>query len=83
MKGISSQLYLTSIQTFLSLDDVLKGMLKAAIFGVIIALIGCHEGLNTKKGAQGVGAATTNAVVSSCILILAADFILTAILFSA
>lgn len=81
MKGISSQLYLSSIQTFLSLDDVLKGMLKAAIFGVIIALIGCHEGLNTKKGAQGVGAATTNSVVFSMIAIFVLNYFLSMALF--
>jgi phospholipid/cholesterol/gamma-HCH transport system permease protein len=61
----------------------MSGLIKAAVFGFIIALMGCYHGFNSKGGAQGVGAATTNAVVSSCILILASDFILTAILFSA
>ena len=51
------------------------------MFGFIIALMGCYNGFNSKGGAQGVGAATTNAVVSSSILILAADYILTALLF--
>jgi phospholipid/cholesterol/gamma-HCH transport system permease protein len=51
------------------------------VFGFIIAIMGCYNGFFSKGGAQGVGAATTNAVVASSILILAADFALTAILF--
>ena len=52
------------------------------MFGFIIALMGCYNGFNSKGGAQGVGAATTNAVVSSSILILAANYLLTSLLFS-
>ncbi len=62
-------------------DDITSGLIKAAVFGFIVALMGCNNGFNSRGGAQGVGAATTNAVVSSSILILAADFVLTAILF--
>ena len=51
------------------------------MFGFIVALMGCYHGFNSKGGAQGVGNATTSAVVSSSILILAADFLLTAVLF--
>ncbi|MGZ6007179.1 MAG: ABC transporter permease, partial [Rhizomicrobium sp.] len=54
----------------------------AAVFGFIIALMGCYNGFNSKGGAQGVGAATTNAVVSASILILAANYLLTSVLFS-
>ena len=68
---------------FVTNQDIISGLIKAGVFGFIVALMGCYNGFNRKGGAQGVGAATTNAVVSSCILILAADFILTAILFSA
>jgi phospholipid/cholesterol/gamma-HCH transport system permease protein len=81
LKGLSSQLYLSSIQTFLGVDDVFKGLLKSAIFGLIIALIGCHQGLNTKKGAQGVGAATTNSVVYSMIMIFVLNYFLSMALF--
>jgi phospholipid/cholesterol/gamma-HCH transport system permease protein len=81
LKGISSPLYLSSIQTFLGVDDVLKGMFKSAIFGLIIALIGCYQGLNTKKGAQGVGAATTNSVVFSMIMIFVLNYFLSMALF--
>lgn len=81
LMGITSPLYLSSIQTFLSVPDVLKGMLKAAIFGVVIALIGCYQGLNAKKGAQGVGAATTNSVVYSMIVIFVLNYFLSMALF--
>jgi phospholipid/cholesterol/gamma-HCH transport system permease protein len=62
---------------------VSSGLIKAAVFGFIIALLGCYHGFNSKGGAQGVGNATTNAVVSASILILAANYLLTSILFSA
>jgi phospholipid/cholesterol/gamma-HCH transport system permease protein len=81
LKGITSPLFLGSIQTFLSLEDVLKGMFKACIFGLVIALIGCHQGLNAKKGAQGVGAATTNAVVYAMIVIFVMNYFLSMALF--
>ena len=61
--------------TLLTSQDVSSGSIKAAAFGFIIALMGCYHGFNSRGGAQGVGAATTNAVVSSCILILATDFL--------
>ena len=54
-------------------QDVVSGLIKAAVFGFIIALMGCYNGFNSKGGAQGVGAATTNAVVSASILILVAE----------
>ena len=57
------------------------GLLCAAVFGVLIVLMGCYHGFHSKGGAQGVGAATTAAVVSSSILILAANYLLTSILF--
>ena len=59
---------------FCTCDDVSSGLIKAAVFGFIIALMGCYHGFNSKGGAQGVGAATTNAVVSASILILAANY---------
>jgi phospholipid/cholesterol/gamma-HCH transport system permease protein len=81
--GFTGSVYLRNTVDFATSADILSGLIKAAVFGFIVALMGCYNGFNSKGGAQGVGAATTNAVVSSCILILAADFILTAILFSA
>jgi len=73
--------YLKTSWDFAHSDDVTSGLIKAAVFGFIVALLGCYNGFNSKGGAQGVGNATTNAVVSSSILILAADYVLTALLF--
>lgn len=80
-KGLTSKLYLDSVQGFLSLEDVLKGLLKSAIFGLVIAVIGCYQGLHAKKGAQGVGAATTNSVVLSMLSIFILNYFLSMILF--
>jgi phospholipid/cholesterol/gamma-HCH transport system permease protein len=74
--------YLKNTSEFLEVSDVVSGLIKAAVFGFIIALMGCYHGFNSKGGAQGVGRATTNAVVASAILILAANFLLTSLLFS-
>lgn len=60
--------------------DVIYGLIKAAVFGATITLIACYQGFNTKGGAEGVGAATTNTVVASCILILMLDYFLSVIL---
>ncbi len=79
--GLNSYAYLKSTAEFLQTSDVISGLIKAAIFGFIIALMGCYHGFNSKGGAQGVGRATTNAVVSSAIMILAANFLLTILLF--
>ena len=81
--GFTGSVYLKNTVDFATAQDINSGLIKAAVFGFIIALLGCYNGFNSKGGAQGVGAATTNAVVSSCILILATDFILTALLFHA
>jgi phospholipid/cholesterol/gamma-HCH transport system permease protein len=80
--GLNSYAYLKTTADFLDLDDVTSGLIKAAVFGLIIAVMGCYHGFNSKGGAQGVGRATTNAVVSASILILAANFVLTNLLFS-
>jgi phospholipid/cholesterol/gamma-HCH transport system permease protein len=61
---------------------VISGLIKAGVFGFIIALMGCYQGFNSSGGAQGVGRATTNAVVSASILILAANYIITSIVFT-
>jgi phospholipid/cholesterol/gamma-HCH transport system permease protein len=73
--------YIKTTSDQLHFDDISSGLIKAAVFGFIIALMGCYHGFNSKGGAQGVGRATTNAVVSSAILILAANFALTSLLF--
>jgi phospholipid/cholesterol/gamma-HCH transport system permease protein len=62
--------------------DVLSGLTKAAVFGFLVTLMGCYHGFNSGRGAQGVGTATTNAVVSSSILILVFNYVLTQVFFS-
>jgi phospholipid/cholesterol/gamma-HCH transport system permease protein len=80
--GFVSAAYLKSTFDFLQTDDVVSGLVKAAVFGFVIALMGTWCGYNSKGGAQGVGGATTKAVVASSILILALDYILTEIFFA-
>jgi phospholipid/cholesterol/gamma-HCH transport system permease protein len=75
--GFTGAIYLNNTMNALTNEDVISGLIKAVIFGFIIALMGSYNGFNSKGGAQGVGSATTNAVVSSSILILAANYILT------
>jgi phospholipid/cholesterol/gamma-HCH transport system permease protein len=79
--GINPTDYIFGTYEALYLNDFTSGLIKAAAFGFIVALMGCYHGFNSKGGAQGVGRATTNAVVSSAILILATNFLLTSLLF--
>jgi phospholipid/cholesterol/gamma-HCH transport system permease protein len=67
---------------FLEPLDVISGLVKAACFGFLVTLMGCYHGFHSGRGAQGVGAATTNAVVSASILILIANYAITEIFFS-
>jgi len=80
--GFNTSVYLTNTVNFVQTDDVVSGLVKAAVFGFLIALMGCYQGYNSKGGAQGVGAATTSAVVSASILILAFDYVLTEMFFA-
>src|SRR5262245_224781 len=80
--GFNGAVYLENTANFVTRGDVVSGLVKAAVFGFIIALMGCYHGFHSKGGAQGVGQATTNAVVSSSILILAANYMLTSVFFS-
>jgi len=80
--GFNSASYLRTTMDFLEVMDVVSGLVKATVFGFVITLMGCWCGYNSRGGAQGVGAATTAAVVSSCILILALNYVLTEIFFA-
>ena len=80
--GFNSAIYVQKTYNFLELGDITSGLIKAAAFGFIIALLGCYHGYNSSGGAQGVGRATTNAVVSASILILAANYLMTSLLFA-
>jgi phospholipid/cholesterol/gamma-HCH transport system permease protein len=61
-------------------SDIWYGLIKASVFGAVVGLIGCYKGFNTEGGAEGVGKATTGAVVVSCILIIVLDYLLSAML---
>jgi phospholipid/cholesterol/gamma-HCH transport system permease protein len=80
--GFNGAIYIKNTMDFMTASDVDSGVIKVAVFGFIIALMGCYNGFHSKGGAQGVGTATTNAVVTSSILILGANYFLTSILFS-
>ncbi len=80
--GFNPSLYLQNTWDFLEAQDVISGLVKASVFGLIVTLMGCYHGYNSKGGAQGVGAATTNAVVAASILILCFDYILTELFFA-
>jgi phospholipid/cholesterol/gamma-HCH transport system permease protein len=70
-------IYVRNTLDFVQFWDVGSGLVKAAVFGFIVALMGCYHGYNASGGARGVGRATTHAVVSSAILIFASDYFLT------
>jgi len=72
--------YFESLNMYMRLDDVFKGLFKTIFFGAIIAVIGSHKGFETEGGAEGVGKSTTSSVVISSMLILVTDYILTAFL---
>ena len=74
--------YLTNTREFLEVMDVVSGLVKAAAFGFLIALMGCYFGYNSRGGAQGVGTATTNAVVAASILILSFNYLITELFFA-
>ncbi len=80
--GLSPSAYLNNTFNFVTTNDVVSGLAKAAVFGFLIALMGCFHGYNSKGGAQGVGAATTSAVVMASIMILAGDYVLTELFFA-
>lgn len=80
--GFSPGSYLSQTWDVVENMDVISGLIKAGVFGFIVAIMGCYHGFNSGRGAQGVGAATTNAVVSSSILILIFNYLLTQVFFS-
>jgi phospholipid/cholesterol/gamma-HCH transport system permease protein len=74
--------YVNRTFEFLETQDVVSGLVKAAVFGFLLTLMGCYHGYRSKGGAQGVGAATTRAVVSASILILVANYFVTELFFA-
>lgn len=81
--GFNGASYLQNTRDFLEFWDIASGLWKGAAFGFIVAVMGCYYGMNSGRGAQGVGKATKSAVVSASILILATNYLLTEVFFSA
>lgn len=79
--NINSGIFVKNMTKHVHTGDIFNGLAKAACFGLILSLIGCYKGFNTRGGAEGVGRATTEAVVLSSIAILVSDYFLTAIMF--
>lgn len=81
--GFNPATYIQTTVDFLTVGDVTSGLIKATAFGFILGLMGCYNGYHSGRGAQGVGQATTNAVVSASVLILSVNYLLTELLFPA
>ncbi|MEM9523037.1 MAG: ABC transporter permease [Pseudomonadota bacterium] len=79
----NAAVYLQNTADFLEIRDLVSSLVKGAAFGVIAALMGCYHGMNSARGAQGVGRATKSSVVAAAVLILAANFLLTELFFTA
>jgi phospholipid/cholesterol/gamma-HCH transport system permease protein len=79
--GINEGAYIDKMIKFVELNDIYNGLVKAAVFGVILSIISCYKGFYTQGGAEGVGRATTNAVVASSVTILVVDYVLTSFMF--
>ena len=82
LENVAPAVFLSSIKEFLTPRDFTLGLIKTVVFGLIIALVGCQQGLATRGGATEVGRATTNAVVISIVLLYVANFGLTYVMFS-
>jgi len=76
LMGVNRFVYLRNTLLYLEFWDIISGLIKAAVFGIVIAIIGCWQGLETRGGAEGVGRATTRAVVIASIAILILNFFL-------
>lgn len=78
--GVPGEVYFSDITTFMDVPDFMHGFIKSFIFAFMIATVCCYKGISTRGGAEGVGKATTGAVVTTIVLILVLDYFLTAIL---
>lgn len=79
--NVSTNVFMEGLRLFFHLRDVFGGLVKSLFFGVVIATMGCYFGFSAQGGAEGVGRATTRAVVASCLLILVLDYLLASLLF--
>ena len=79
--GIDHGIFMARVREYVDPSDLGNGLVKAAVFGLILAVMGCYRGFHASGGARGVGMATTSAVVYSCVLILVFDYFLTVLMF--
>ena len=79
--GMENETFINGFKQFFLLSDFYSGLIKAAVFGAIVSLMGCYHGFYTEGGAQGVGVSTTQAVVSAAVLVLVSDYLMATILF--
>ncbi len=79
--GVSSHTYIIGLKQFFYVKDLMSGLIKSVFFGGIIGWMGCYHGFRTEGGAEGVGKATTRAVVASCVQVLIIDYVLANVLF--
>ncbi len=79
--NINPGVYMGRTLDFVNVDDLFYGLGKSVVFGLIISLVACYQGFYTKGGAEGVGRAATNSVVTGCVLILVFDYIITSFWF--
>ena len=79
--GVAQETFMSGLKLFFQVSDLLAGLFKAGVFGLIIAMVGCYQGLATTGGAEGVGRSTTRAVVVSSVSILVADYLIAVLLF--
>ena len=78
--GFNGVVYIHNTWSFLQPWDVVSGLIKSAVFGLVVTLMGCYNGFNSSGGARGVGRSTTNAVVSAAVLVFAVDYVMTSLL---
>jgi phospholipid/cholesterol/gamma-HCH transport system permease protein len=79
--GANPYVYTDKTYQYLEFRDIYTGLVKAAVFGFLIALISCYNGFIAQGGAEGVGRATTRAVVASSMTVLVSDYFMTSFMF--
>lgn len=80
-EGVLSNVFIDSVRNSLKVQDVVNAMIKGGIFGVIVALVACQQGLRTQRGAEGVGLSTTNTVVIAMVLIYMFNYLISSLLY--
>ena len=80
--GLGFQTYFNNLESMVDFKDIMNGVLKSFVFAVVIGIVSCHQGLETRGGPRGIGRSVTKAVVNSIVLVLILDYFLTRVLLS-